>query len=154
AEIEEDDGWDDVLALAEHLNADVYQEPIPARWTFPRGHRLFRGGLLPAQKPLAEQLAEHDVVVVLGARVFLYYAHVPGDPIKKGTKLFQITSSPLDAAAALVGSSMVGNVADAARYIRAHVQGRSSRTESSTKPPAPGREEGPSAEHPISTAYL
>src|SRR5215471_9685206 len=85
AEIEQDDGWHDVLALAEHLNADVYQDPIPSRWTFPRGHRLFRGGLLPAQKPLAEQLANYDVVVVLGARVFLYYAYVPGDPIKIGT---------------------------------------------------------------------
>jgi benzoylformate decarboxylase len=57
AQIEEDHAWHDVLALAEHLNADVYQQPIAPRWTFPHTHPLFRGALLPAQKPLADQLA-------------------------------------------------------------------------------------------------
>ena len=148
SQIEEDDGWHEMLALAEHLNADVYQDPIPSRWTFPRSHRLFRGGLLPAQQPLADQLAKHDVVVVLGARIFLYYAYVPGDPIRPGTKLFQITNSPLDAAAALAGSSVVGNVAAAARYIRAEAKARHRATEAPTTPP------NPSAEHPIAPAYL
>ena len=41
AQIEEDRGWDDVVALAEHLNTDVYQQPIPPRWTFPRTHQAF-----------------------------------------------------------------------------------------------------------------
>ena len=50
AQIEEDGDWDDVIRLAEHLDADVFQQPIPPRWTFPRRHRLFRGGLLPAQR--------------------------------------------------------------------------------------------------------
>ena len=148
SQIEEDDGWNDVLALAEHLKAEVYQDPIPARWTFPHGHRLYRGGLLPAQKPLAEQLARHDVVVVLGARIFLYYAYVPGDAIKVGTRLFQITNSTSDAAAALAGNSIVGNVAEAARYIRAHAKARARATEAVTLPP------GPSPEYPITPAYL
>src|SRR4029077_20028958 len=93
AQIEEDRAWNDVIAMAEHLNADVYQEPIPSRWTFPRSHPQFRGGLLPAQQPLADQLAKYDTVIVLGAPVFLYYTYVPGDPIKTGTRLFQITNS-------------------------------------------------------------
>jgi len=146
--IEEDGGWDDMVALAEHLNADVYQDPIPARWTFPRGHRLFRGALLPAQQPLADQLAKHDVVVVLGARVFLYYAFVPGSPIKPGTKLFQITTSASDATTALAGTSIVGNVAEAARHIRAHTKARPCTTQGVTTPPVP------SAECPITPAYL
>ncbi len=150
SQIEEDDGWHAMLALAEHLNASVYQDPIPARWTFPRGHRLFRGGLLPAQQPLADQLASHDVVVVLGARVFLYYAHVPGNPVKPGTRLFQITNDPQAAASALAGDSIVGNVAQAAAYIRDHAKARhrSSVGEKPTVPPGPG------PQHPITTAYL
>jgi benzoylformate decarboxylase len=148
SQIEEDDGWHQVLALAEHLNADVFQDAIAARWTFPRGHRLFCGGLLPAQEPLAGQLAKYDVVVVLGARIFLYYAHVPGNPIKAGTKLFQITNSPSDAAAALAGTSIVGNVAAAADYIRAHTKARQRTTEAPTIPP------GPVPTRPISPAYL
>ncbi len=149
AQIEEDGGWDDVIALAEHLNADVYQQPIPPRLTFPRRHRLFRGGLLPAQQPLADQLAAYDTVVVLGAPIFLYYAYVPGEPIKRGTKLFQITNSPDHAAAALAGTSIVGNVAAAAKYIHEHARARHGKAqEGRIKPPVP------KAGHPITPAYL
>lgn len=149
AQIEEDAGWQEMIALAEHLNAHVYQQPIPPRWTFPRTHPLFRGGLLPAQQPLADQLAAYDTVLVLGAPIFLYYAYVPGDPIKPGTKLFQITNSPDHAAAALAGTSIVGNVAAAAKYIREHARARSaSNSTPRLRPPVP------TAEHPISPAYL
>jgi benzoylformate decarboxylase len=148
SQIEEDRGWHEVVALAEHLNADVYQEPIPPRWTFPRSHPLFRGGLLPAQQPLADQLAKHDVVVVLGARVFLYYAHVPGDPIKPGTKLFQITNSALDAAAAVAGTSIVGNIGASAAYIRSHSKAKPRPAQVFIPPPEP------KPEHLITPAFL
>ncbi len=147
-QIEEDEAWNEMLALAEHLGADVYQDAIPCRWTFPRAHRLFRGGLLPAQQPLADQLAKHDVVVVAGARIFLYYAYVPGNPIKPGTRLFQITNDPQAAAGALAGDSIVGNVAQAAAYIRAHTKARQRTEEAATIPPGPARQ------HPITPDYL
>jgi benzoylformate decarboxylase len=149
SQIEEDHAWNEVVALAEHLNADIYQQPIPPRWTFPRTHRLFRGGLLPAQSPLADQLAGYDTVVVLGAPIFLYYAYVPGHTIKPGTKLFQITNSPQDAAAALAGTSIVGNLAIAARYLRAHTEPRVQKSSSARSDPMP-----PSPEYPITAAYL
>ena len=149
SQIEEDGGWDDTIALAEHLGADVYQQPIAPRWTFPRRHPLFRGGLLPAQQPLADQLATHDVIVVLGAPIFLYYAHVPGHVIKPGTKLFQITNSPLDAATALAGTSLVGNLAIAARYIRERIvaiKGKLRSKPAETPQPAP--------DYPMTPSYL
>jgi len=149
SQIEEDCGWDDTIALAEHLHADVYQQPLASRWTFPRSHPLFRGGLLPAQQPLANQLAAYDVVVVLGAPIFLYYAYVPGNPIAPGTKLFQITNSPQDASAALAGTSILGNVGAAARYIRAHTDARTSST-LSARPEPPQLK----PEYPITTAYF
>jgi benzoylformate decarboxylase len=149
SQIEEDRGWHDVIALAEHLNADVFQPPIAPRWTFPHSHPLFRGGLLPAQQPLADQLAGYDTVVVLGARVFLYYAFVPGHSIQPGTKLFQITNSPQDATAALAGTSIVGNLAAAAKYLHAHAKARQRDASSSRKEPP-----HPKPEHPISASYL
>jgi len=148
SQIEEDGAWNEMLALAERLDAGVYQDPIPSRWTFPRSHRLFRGGLLPARQPLADQLASHDVVVVLGARIFLYYAYVPGEAIKSGTKLFQITNSPDNAATALAGQSIVGNVAEAARYIRERVKTRAKSSGDATIAP------DPRASHPITPAFL
>lgn len=155
-QIEEDGGWGAMLELAEHLNADVYQDPIPSRWTFPRSHHLFRGGLLPAQQPLADQLSKYDTVVVFGARVFLYYAYVPGNAIKPGTNLFQITNDPEMAAAAVAGTSIVGDVAVAAKYIRAHTKARqrAAGSGSGTSKAAPAAASPSEASHPITTAYL
>ena len=149
SQIEEDRAWHEVIGLAEHLQADVYQQPISSRWTFPRAHPLFRGGLLPAQQPLADQLAAYDTVLVLGAQVFLYYAHVPGHPIKPGTKLFQITNSPHQAAAALAGTSIVGNLAGAAKYLVAN-----SAAKARVAAPSRSAPPEPKPETPITTAYL
>jgi benzoylformate decarboxylase len=149
AQIEEDGGWEEAVALAEHLQADVYQPPLAPRWAFPRTHPLFRGSLLPAQRPLADQLASYDTVVVLGAPIFLYYAYVPGAAIKPGTKLFQITNSPQDASAALAGSAIVGNLAAAARYLRAHAAAKKHGASLPRKEPP-----SPAPEQPITPNYL
>jgi benzoylformate decarboxylase len=149
AQIEEDGAWNEVVALAEHLDADVYQDPIPPRWTFPRSHRLFRGGLLPAQQPLCDQLAAYDAVLVLGAPIFLYYAYVPGNAVPLTTKLFQITNSPDHAAAALAGSSVLGNIKLAVEYIRANTAPRTKR--SSIEHALPPK---PESEIPITPAFL
>jgi benzoylformate decarboxylase len=147
-QIEEDGAWSDVITLAERLQAEVYDAPIASRWTFPRSHRLFRGALLPAQKPLADQLSNYDTVVVLGAPVFLYYAYVPGSPIAPGTKLFQITNSPQDASSALAGTSIVGNISLAAEYLTSRVK-----PVERTVTPGPLAPE-PKADHPMTTAHL
>ena len=149
SQIEEDGAWHEVILLAEHLAADVYDEPIPSRWTFPRRHYLFRGGLPPAQKPLGERLADHDVVLVLGAPVFLYYAYVPGPTIVPGSKLFQITNSPVDASSALAGTSIVGNLAVATRHIR-HRAKPAKRAMSAPQEPRLD----PEADHPITASYV
>jgi benzoylformate decarboxylase len=100
----------DVVPLAERLRAPVWQDPISSRAGFPEDHPLFRGQLAPAQKQLAGQLSGHDVVLVLGAPVFLYYPYVPGPVVEEGTRVLQITEDPEEAARAAVGSSIVGDV--------------------------------------------
>ncbi len=107
--------FDDAVALAERLRAPVWQDPIPALTSFPQRHPLFRGHLPYAQKRLAERLSGHDVVLVLGAPVFLYYPYVPGPAVGEGTRLFQITDDPEEAARAAVGTSVVGDVRAAVR---------------------------------------
>jgi len=149
AQVEQDHGWQETVALAEHLNANVYQDPISPRWTFPRTHPLFRGGLLPAQKPLADQLSSYDTIVVLGAPIFLYYAYVPGSTVRPGTQLFQITNSSNHASAALAGTSIVGNTAASARYLRARAGARA--RSGSSSPAAPSQ---PNADYPITPAYF
>jgi benzoylformate decarboxylase len=100
----------DVVHLAVKLRAPVWQAPISPLAGFPQDHPLFRGHLAPAQRHLAEELSGHDVVLVLGAPVFLYYPYVPGPVVEEGTRVLQVTEDPEEAASAAVGSSVVGDV--------------------------------------------
>jgi benzoylformate decarboxylase len=102
---------DDLVALAERLQAAVFLAPEAYRHSFPEDHPLYQGPLPPAMKPLANRLSPYDTVLVVGAPVFLYYPYVPGAPVKPGTEVVQLTNDPSMASRALVGSSIIGNVA-------------------------------------------
>ena len=105
------------VELAERLKAAVWEAPNSSRSGFPQDHPLFQGHLAPAQKQLAEQLSGHDVVLVLGAPIFLYYPYVPGPFVPEGTQVLHITGDPNKAARAAVGTTLVGNVAFAVRQL-------------------------------------
>ena len=140
----------DTVALAEKLKAAVWKAPLASRAGFPQDHPLYQGNLPPAQKQVAEQLSEHDVVLVLGAPVFLYYPYVPGPVIKEGTKVLQITGDPDKATRAAVGTSLVGNVAHAVRRLTELLPEEPDRS----APPAREAPPVPEAETPIPPAYL
>src|SRR5215216_5772781 len=107
----------EAVSLAEKLRAPVWQDPISPLAGFPQSHPLFRGHLPPAQRQLAGRLSGHDVVLILGAPVFLYYPYVPGPTVEEGTRMVQITEDPQEAARATVGSSVVGDVRAAIRTL-------------------------------------
>jgi benzoylformate decarboxylase len=140
----------DTVALAEKLNAAVWEAPLASRAGFPQDHPLFQGGLAPAQKPVAEQLSDYDVVLVLGAPVFLYYPYVPGPVVKEGTEVLHITGDPDKAARAALGTSLFGNVAYAVRQLLEMLPDNPNR-------PAPSVREAPEVPEPatpIPPAYL
>ena len=63
----------DVVALAERVRAGVWASPMSWRSSFPEDHPQFLGFLPPEERGTVEALAGHDLVVVLGAPVFLYH---------------------------------------------------------------------------------
>lgn len=109
-------GYDDAVALAERLGAVVFSPPAGGRLGFPQRHPLYRGTLPMAIEPVAEALAPHDVVLVVGSPVFRYYPYVPGDFLREGTRLFHVTASADEAARAPMGDAVV---ADPALTLRA-----------------------------------
>ena len=139
----------DVVTLAERLAAPVWQDPISALAGFPQDHPLFRGHLPPAQRELAEQLSGHDVVLVLGAPVFLYYPYAPGPTVAAGTRVLHVSEDPAEAARAAVGTSLVGDVGLA-------IRGLLETLPASDRPIPPRREPPPEPEAttPISVEYL
>jgi benzoylformate decarboxylase len=132
----------DAVALAQKLRAAVFQDPISPLAGFPQDHPLFQGHLAPAQERLAEQLSPYDVVLVLGAPVFLYYPYVPGPAIREGTRVFHVTEDPEEAARAVVGTSLVGDVRLAIRTL--------TDLSPETERPAPPAQEPPPVPEPSS----
>ncbi|HZC19763.1 MAG TPA: thiamine pyrophosphate-dependent enzyme, partial [Rubrobacteraceae bacterium] len=140
----------DTVKLAEKLKAAVWEAPLASRAGFPQNHPLFQGTLAPAQKPAGEQLSEYDVVLVIGAPVFLYYPYVPGPIVSDGTKVLHITGDPDKAARAALGTSLVGNVTSTIRRLLELLPDETNRQ----GPPEREAPPVPEADMPIPPAYL
>ena len=108
-EIERAGGWDAGIKFAERLRAPVYMTPLSDKASFPQTHPQFRGMAPFAIGALSKKLRGHDLIIVVGAQVFRYYPYVAGDYLPEGAELLQITSDPYDAAAAIVGDSLLAD---------------------------------------------
>jgi benzoylformate decarboxylase len=127
-EIERSGGWESGIKLAERLQAPVYLSPLSDRASFPQTHPLFRGMAPIAIGPLSKKLSGHDLIVVVGAQIFRYYPYIAGEYLPPGADLLQITSDPYDAAAAIVGDSLLSDAGLALDALIAALPGISSRT--------------------------
>jgi benzoylformate decarboxylase len=107
AGVDRDNAWGETVTLAEWTGAAVWAAPLSSRCGFPEDHRLFAGFLEPERSKLAARLAEHDVVVVLGAPVFTYHVHREGSKLPDGVVLFQLTDDPSAAARAAAGTAII-----------------------------------------------
>jgi benzoylformate decarboxylase len=140
-DIDASGGWDDGVELAERQRLPVWAIPATGggRLGFPESHPAFKGILPPAIGPLAETLAGHDLILVVGASAFAYYPYLPGDLLPEGAELVLVTSDPDEAARAPMGEAIV---ADPALTLRALVEacGDADRAEQEA------REEAPQAE--------
>jgi benzoylformate decarboxylase len=142
-------GWPSAVALAERLRAPVWSSPAPERVGFPEDHPQFQGVLPYAIGPLADKLAGHDTVLVVGAPVFRYYPHVPGDYVPPGTRLLHITDDPDEAARAPVGDSLIGDAGLACKLLAAIVP-----TADRPPPPPPAAAPPPELTTPLSPDAL
>ena len=108
-EVERAGGWDAGIKFAERLKAPVYMSPLPDRASFPQTHPQFRGMAAMAIGALSKQLRGHDLIIVVGAEVFRYSPYIAGEYLPEGAELLQVTSDPHDAAAAIVGESLLSD---------------------------------------------
>lgn len=72
-EVVQDGAVDDLVALAERVNAGVWVPPLSWRASFPESHPLFQGFMVPEQSSVSATLAQYDLVVVWGAPAFTYH---------------------------------------------------------------------------------
>jgi benzoylformate decarboxylase len=110
AEVDRDQAWDEIVALAERHQARVWTSPHAARASFPQNHRLFAGFLPPARAGIRQALAGHDFILVIGAPVFTYHVEGEGPHIPEDATLFHITEDPVVASWSPVGNTVVSSV--------------------------------------------
>ncbi len=148
AGVDRDGAWEHVVMLAERTGATVWVSPLSGRCSFPEDHPAFAGFLTPARARLAEQLAPHDVVVVLGAPVFTYHVRSEGAVLADGSALFLLTDDPDAAAFAPTGSAVLTTM----RRGIADLLGRV--TQSDRAPMGRAARPEPSAGDPMSGAFV
>jgi benzoylformate decarboxylase len=73
--VDADGAVPDLVTLAERLKAGVWASAMSPRCSFPEDHPLFRGFIQPERRATATALADHDLVIVLGAPAFTYHVY-------------------------------------------------------------------------------
>jgi benzoylformate decarboxylase len=84
----------ELVALAELVGARVHGEPVYRRTSFPAHHPLWRGGLYPAPAAVHRALEDADVALIVGASVFTWFLHAPGEPFPRGLPVVQLDVDP------------------------------------------------------------
>jgi benzoylformate decarboxylase len=129
--------WRALVALAERLDAPVWQEPFGARAGFPQHHPLFAGHLPASRGRLREALGAYDVVVAVGAPVFRQYPYEDGPLIPPGTRAALITDDPHEAHRGPVDIAVLAPPAAAVRELTALLPARPKVRAHRSGPPAP-----------------
>jgi benzoylformate decarboxylase len=120
-----------LVELAELIGARVHGEPVYRRTNFPGDHALWRGGLYPSPAGVRKAVEESDAVLIIGANVFTWFLHTPGEPFPRGVPVIQLDSDPWEigrsyrvslgivadcrAAIEAIGRAVAGRLTDAER---------------------------------------
>ncbi|WP_425069380.1 thiamine pyrophosphate-binding protein [Reyranella sp.] len=79
-----------LVKLVEKIGASVWFEGLRGQNSFPTDHPAYRGTLAFDAPGVATQLADNDVVLMVGGPFFEEVWYAPGSPFAVGTRLLQI----------------------------------------------------------------
>src|SRR4051794_4580451 len=143
--------WAALVALAERLDAPVWQESFAARAGFPQDHPLFAGHLPAGRARLREALGGHDVVLAVGAPVFRQYPYEQGPFVNPGTTVALVTDDIEDAHHSPVQLAVVAGPAAVCAALAERLPARSGEAPRSTRAAAPAP---PGEGEPLRAAHV
>ncbi|MDB5461553.1 MAG: benzoylformate decarboxylase [Caulobacteraceae bacterium] len=107
AGVARDDGWDEIIAVAERFGAAVWVSPMSARNSFPEDHPLFAGFLNASREAIVQSLSGADVILIAGGAMSTYHVEGFGPHAPPNAKVFQLVDNPTAAACAPVGVAVL-----------------------------------------------
>ncbi|MCD4534307.1 thiamine pyrophosphate-dependent enzyme [Nocardioides sp. cx-169] len=120
-EADSPEAWRAIAALADRLDAPVWQESSASQAGFAHDHPRFRGHLPPLRPGLRKALADHDLVLVVGGPAFRQGTYRPGPFVEPGTDVVVVTQledvATYSAADLVVLGDVVAVVADLAERV-------------------------------------
>lgn len=110
AALEAAGGWQAGIQVAESFGLEVYAAPNAAQTGFPTAHANFRAYLPNNALALRKSLEPHDVVLVVGAPVFVMYPYIEGPYLPPDTRLILLTDDPQEASRMEHGEAHLGHL--------------------------------------------
>jgi benzoylformate decarboxylase len=143
-----DGAWDELVDLAERLQADVWAAPQSPRLGFPEDHPLYRGHLAPGYGSAADQLSGVEVALVVGAPVFAFLPYEPSE--QPMPAIVQITDDPDEAARAPSALRLIGDARAIASALLERMTSATGGAPGAKRPAPPA----PPPTTPITPAFL
>lgn len=142
-----EEGWAALVALAERLDAPVWQEAFGARAGFPQDHAQFRGHLPADRQGAREALTGADLVLVVGAGALRQYQYTEGPLVPAGARIVVVTADPAEAERSPAEVAVIGEPADVLAAVVAELEasGAPLRAASSDRPARRPADEPPGA---------
>jgi benzoylformate decarboxylase len=103
--------WGGLIAVAEILQAPVWQEAFSSRAGFPQDHPLFAGQLPADRGALRAALRENDVVLTVGAGTFRQYPYAEGPMVDPSTAILLISDDPAEIHRSLAATAVLATPA-------------------------------------------
>lgn len=101
----------ELVVLTETLGATAYHQPLFDSISFPLDHHLYAGMLPTDNAGIAEILARHDVVFIVGAHAFAAHAYTVRSAVPPEVDIFQLSADPRQVARNYpVALGLVGSV--------------------------------------------
>jgi benzoylformate decarboxylase len=91
--VPQSDALAELVALAEALGAPVYDETMASRAMFPSSHPLYRGSLPRLPETLRGMLAQHDLLVSIGADLFTLSLPADVEALPEGMKVVHLDTN-------------------------------------------------------------
>jgi benzoylformate decarboxylase len=110
AALEASGGWQAAIQVAESFGLEVYAAPNAAQTGFPTAHANFRAYLPNNAAALKKSLEPHDLVLVVGAPVFVMYPYIEGPYLSPDTRLILLTDDPQEASRMERGEAHLGDL--------------------------------------------